>query len=257
VQDLADRLTAGGASASSVQNCLDPLRVIFGRALRRDLIAVDPTEGLELRRPRGRRDRIAAPEEAAALLAALPDAERALWATAFHVGLRRGELRGLQWADVDLEAREIRVRRGWDDEEGEISGKSDAAMRTVPIIDVLAPELAAHELRTGRRRDELVFGRTAELPFVPSTVRNRARAAWTAAELDPIGLHEARHTFASTMIAAGVNMKALSEFMGHASIKMTMDVYGHLMPGGIAEARERIDSYLGRQRGDRALRAVR
>jgi integrase len=118
------------------------------------------------------------------------------------------------------------------------------------MISRLSTELAAHELRTGRRGDDLVFGRTATLPFYPSTVRSRAHRAWTDAlvkkwgQAEPIGLHEARHTFASVMIAAGVNAKALSEFMGHASIAITFNVYGHLMPGGVAEARDRIDKYL-------------
>jgi integrase len=59
VQDLADRLTAEGFSASTVQNTLDPLRVIYRRAIRREeVIAVDPTEGLELRRPVGTRERL-------------------------------------------------------------------------------------------------------------------------------------------------------------------------------------------------------
>jgi integrase len=81
VQDLADRLTAEDLSASTVQNTLDPLRVIYRRAIRRDEgVTVDPTEGLELRRPHGQRDRIAAPDEAATLIAALPDNECALWA---------------------------------------------------------------------------------------------------------------------------------------------------------------------------------
>jgi hypothetical protein len=90
VQDLADRLTGEGLAASTLHNILDPLRVIFRRAIRRDLVAVDPTEHLELRRPDGRRDRIAAPGEAVALLAALPDFERALWATAMYGGTPGG-----------------------------------------------------------------------------------------------------------------------------------------------------------------------
>ena len=75
----------------------------------------------------------------------------------------------------------------------------------------------------------LAFGRTAQDPFVPSTVRTRARAAWKAAGLEPITLHECRHTFASLMIAAGENPKAIQTFMGHATIQMTFDRYGHLM----------------------------
>jgi site-specific recombinase XerD len=93
VQDFADELTAQGLSASTAQNTLDPLRVIFRRAIRRDVVAVDPTEHLELRRPKGRRERIATPAEAVALLAPLPDFERVLYATATYTSMRRRELR--------------------------------------------------------------------------------------------------------------------------------------------------------------------
>ncbi|HEX3292728.1 MAG TPA: tyrosine-type recombinase/integrase, partial [Solirubrobacterales bacterium] len=74
----------------------------------------------------------------------------------------------------------------------------------------------------------------------------RARAAWKAAGLDPISLHECRHTFASLMIAAGENPKAIQTFMGHATIQMTVDRYGHLMPGSRDEARVRMDDFLSR-----------
>jgi integrase len=66
--------------------------------------------------------------------------------------------------------------------------------------------------------------------------------------LQPIGMHECRHTFASLMIAAGVNAKALQTYMGHASVSITLDRYGHLMPGSEAEAAELLDSYLAAQR---------
>jgi integrase len=69
---------------------------------------------------------------------------------------------------------------------------------------------------------------------------------WKHAGLDSIGLHEARHTYASLMIAAGVNAKALSEFLGHASVAITLDRYGHLMPGAHGEAAGLLDAYLAR-----------
>ncbi len=256
VQDFADAMTAEGLTASTVQNTLDPLRVIFRRAIRRDAVAVDPTEGLELRRPRGRRDRIAAPQEAAALLSSLPACDRALWATALYAGLRRGELRGLRWSDVDLEAREIRVCRGWDDEEGVIDSKNKAGERTVPVLSVLRPLLLAHRVGTGRSGDDLCFGMSADHPFDPSSERRRALAAWKAAGMEPIGLHEARHTFAALMIASGANAKVIQTCMGHASITMTFDHYGHLMPGGLAEAATKADAYLARLDGRPHLAAV-
>jgi integrase len=64
--------------------------------------------------------------------------------------------------------------------------------------------------------------------------------------LEPITLHECRHTFASLMIAAGVNAKALSTYMGHASVMITLDRYGHLFPGNEEEAAGLLDSYLER-----------
>ena len=75
---------------------------------------------------------------------------------------------------------------------------------------------------------------------------NAERAKLNLEPLEPIGLHEARHTFASLMIAAGVNAKALSTFMGHSSIQITLDRYGHLMPGSEEEAAGLLDAYLAR-----------
>jgi integrase len=90
----------------------------------------------------------------------------------------------------------------------------------------------------------LVFGTTATEPFEPSTVRRHALDAWKGQGLTAIGLHECRHTFASLMIAAGVNAKALSTYMGHASVTFTYDRYGHLLPGNEGEAARLLDAYL-------------
>jgi integrase len=77
-------------------------------------------------------------------------------------------------------------------------------------------------------------------------VRKRAVTAWRHAGLKPIGLHECRHTFASLLIAAGVNAKAITAYLGHASIRTTFDLYGHLMPGNEDEAVALVDAYLER-----------
>lgn len=134
------------------------------------------------------------------------------------------------------------------------------ASRTVPIADPLRRELAAHKLHTGRGKSDLVFGRTATDAFVPSTIRLRALQAWgwkqvrdgkrttwvKAREdaLEPIGLHEARHCAASFLIAAGLNAKELSVYMGHADIRVTYNRYGHLRPGGYGLAADRLSAFL-------------
>ena len=128
-----------------------------------------------------------------------------------------------------------------------IETKSRAGTRTVPIAAVLRGHLLAHHLRHGRPTTGLVFGRSPTQPFSPSSLRLRALSAWRNANpepLAPIGLHECRHTFASLMIAAGVNAKALSTYIGHSSIQITLDRYGHLMPGNEQEAAKLLDRYL-------------
>jgi integrase len=217
LQDLVDKLVASGLSASTVQCALLPLRAMYRRALQRGEVAVNPTAGLAMPAIRGRRERIAAPVEGAALLAALPASDRAVWATAMSAALR--------------------------------------------------DHLIEHRMATGRS-EGLVFGTDGKRPFDPSKLTMRARSAWGWAKvpdesgstgcsactqwiagpdaLEPITLHECRHTFASLMIAAGVNAKALSTYMGHFSISITLDLYGHLMPGNEDEAAVLLDAYLTR-----------
>lgn len=111
----------------------------------------------------------------------------------------------------------------------------------MPIAGVLRDHLDVLET-TGA---EFAFGGTEEPINVDSLIA-RAKAAWKKAKLDSITLHECRHTFASLMIAADVNAKALSTYMGHANIGITLDRYGHLMPGNEEEAASLLDAYLER-----------
>jgi integrase len=250
VQALVDRLLRDGHEPATIRNTLLPLRAICRRAIARGEIAINPTTGLELPAVRGRRDRIASPREAEQLLDAL-QRDRALWATAFYAGLRLGELQALDWSAVDLEQAVIRVQAGWDPRAGLVAPKSAAGRRVVPIASVLLRHL--RELRRACASG-FVFGRADGRTFAPSSVLLRAETAWAAAKLESIGLHECRHTFASFMIAAGVNAKALSTYMGHASVTITFDRYGHLMPGNEAEAARLLDRYLSTQ-GKRSCRS--
>lgn len=252
VQRLADRLVADGLSPSTVRNALMPLRVIFRRAIRDDLVAVNPCDRIDLPANRSARVEIVTAEHAAELVAALDGPrDRALWATALYAGLRRGELMALRWRDVDVANGAIHVERAYDPVAAEfVDPKSRAGRRRVPVAGALRDALL--DLRVGLDQvdpDALVLGDAPADPFDYDAMIARTRAAWKAAELEPVGLHAARHTCASVMIAAGVNVKALSEFLGHASITITLDRYGHLLPGSIAEAATLLDTFLDRTGG--------
>jgi integrase len=286
VQGLADRLLGEALDPSTIRNILMPLRVIFRRALEDGVVAVNPTEKLRLPAVRGRRDRIASPSEASTLITAVPERDRALWATALYAGLRRGELMALRWEDIDLATGVIRVERSWDLKAGPVETKSRAGKRSVPIPAVLRDHLIEDKLRS-KWSEGLVFGRAAARPFNDSAVRRRAQTAWRRARkaravelaeatgldfdklgeaardrllgqagFEPIAWHECRHTFASLMIAAGVNAKALSTYMGHSSITITLDRYGHLFPGNEDEAADLLDAYLERSNTQARLAQV-
>jgi integrase len=242
VQAYVDRLLAAGAQPSTIRNQIMPVRVIC--RWRRREVAVNPTIGLSLPAVRSGRVCIASPAEAELLLAALAERDRALWATALYAGLRRGELMGLRWCDVDLARGVLEVAQAWDPKEHQmVTPKSAAGSRRVPIAAALRVFLAPLSLAAATDAQRLVFG-TGGGPFSATSASERALRAWRRAGLRPICLHDCRHTFASLMIAAGVNAKALSTFMGHANISITLDRYGHLMPGAEDEAAALMDAYL-------------
>jgi integrase len=109
---------------------------------------------------------------------------------------------------------------------------------------------------TGRDGADLVFRATAERPFTPTHVRKLALKAWAVAavgsflcgeggDLEPIGLHELRHSYVSLMRDAGFSLERIGDYVGHSSAYIT-DAYRHLLDGHEAEAAERFEEYLTR-----------
>jgi integrase len=137
------------------------------------------------------------------------------------------------------------------DKEGVIDTKSKAGRRDVPILDRLAPELDEHKLRTGRGGDDLVFGSTADKPFTPTTIRDRAVAAWKDG-LAPITLHECRHT------AASVRLQRKNGLRDHGALHDSDDLrlVWAPVPGrarGSRRARKRVPHAPGRRRSTLAV----
>ncbi len=126
-----------------------------------------------------------------------------------YAGLRRGELMGLRSCDIDLARGVIEVHQAWT--KGASDGRSEVRGRQQTCADRRSAQsvLAPAQLAAPASSDVLVFGTNAS-PFYASSVSQRAGRTWKAAGLRPICLHDCRHTFASLMIASGVNAKGLS-----------------------------------------------
>jgi integrase len=247
LQEIVDSWQVEGQAPSTIRNSLKPLQAIYRRARTREGVPLNPTHDLELPSPEPSEVEILAPEVAAQLLGALTLEDRVIWATALYAGLRYGELRALRWGAVNVDAGTIRVQESWDPKTGSIAPKTRTSQRTTPLPSVLRGLLLHwRERQADPASNDLLFAGSDGKPFHAASLYRRADRAWTGAGFDDrLRLHQARHTYASFMIAAGVNAKALSVFMGHSSIKVTFDLYGHLMPGTEAEAAALLDRFLG------------
>jgi integrase len=161
-------------------------------------------------------------------------------------GMRRGELLGLRWQDIDLTKKVIHVRQQAkmvNTDRRMTTGilKTENAYRDIPVDDLVVVALkkqsawqAANKLKLGDAYltdGNLVFTDEAGKILVPGVVSESFRRVVKRVKVDYRSFHHLRHTFASIAISSGVGIKAISVTMGHATVVETLDTYGHLMPG--------------------------
>jgi integrase len=248
LQALVDRWLGEGLDASTIRNGLMPLRCVYRHALKRGMVAFSPLAELELPAVTGKREWTRTAEDALLLIAAAPEQDRALWATAFLAGPRRGELMALDHEDVGTGS--LHIRRSWDMREGFVDTKSTAGVRSIPVPRLLLDELLDHRRRT--RPAGLVFGRSPTRPFEPVSVQARADKAWAEHGLERVTLHIARHAYSSFLAAAGIPKERRDWYRGHADPSMDAR-YTHALPGQLAADAELLNAYLtGAQTGAQA-----
>lgn len=155
---------------------------------------------------------------------------------AFRTGMRLGELLALRWGDVDWRGRFILVRRSF--RRGQTTGTKTGKQRRVDISEQLYEAL--QDLYLQRKKQalasglgevtEVIFHRHGE-PMSQNSIRHVFKRVLRKAGLRDIRFHDIRHTYASLLLTAGVSPVYVKEQMGHSSIQMTVDIYGHLIPG--------------------------
>jgi integrase len=187
------------------------------------------------------------------MLQAATPANRNVLATAVFTGLRQSELLGLSWADVDLEAGVLRVRRQLDRGGGYSEPKTWRAKRDVVLMPSLVTLLRAHRLASAYPdpTDPVFVTRTGRPLYYRNLIRG-LRLALAKAGLEDDGrprlrFHDLRHTYASLLIAQGLNVAFISHLLGHASPSFTLDVYGGLFDRAehARRARDRLEEAFG------------
>ena len=255
-------LSGQGLDYDTVLNSLLTFSNLLGEAAEDGLITVNPAlrAGKLFKRPKSLEEgddlEMFTPEEELALLTVVKEHRPSLYPmalTLFRTGIRAGELLGLQRADVDFARGLIHVRRSW--VRGRLSTPKNGKARKVDLSQGLASvfrewmELQDLEAQASQLpRPEVLFpgnlgGTRQERTYMAENFFRYK--LWfpmiEKAGIRRLGPHAARHTFASRLIANGENLKYIAEQLGHSSINVTVDTYGHLLPGGNKRAVDRLD----------------
>ena len=238
----------GGLSTKTVLETHVLLRQILDDAVARGLLPSNPAR--QAVPPRHRRDqhrrRMAwtARELATFLAGTAGHRHHRTWWLAAHTGIRRSELIGLQWRDIDLEHRRLSITRTIVAVNGRMhpsNGKTANAARTIDLdertLAILARWRQDHTERFGRVDPErgLVVRDDGEL-VNPQSISQGFDRAVARTDLPRLSLHGLRHTHASLLLRAGVPLKVVSERLGHSTPAFTMATYQHVLPGMQAEA---------------------
>jgi len=238
-------------AAASVGQAYRTLNRLLSAAVDDELLGRNPLRGVKPPPGETQPMRFLSHEEVAALARAIDARYRALVLVAAYTGLRAGELIALKAKHVDLLRRTITVVEQVQYIGGRhqvLPPKSAAARRSVAVPAAVADALGQHLAAFAEPgRDGIVFPAPEGGYLRLENFRRRVwRPAVAVAGVAPLRLHDLRHTCASLAIAAGADVKVLQRMLGHASAALTLDRYGHLLPGQAESVAERLDEMVRR-----------
>jgi len=258
MRKFRDDLRDNGRSPTRVRVVMASFGALLADALERGLVATNVVRSMKKERTRkSKREQrqklkvgvdIPTPDEIKRLIAHLPDKYRPLLLTAIFTGLRASELRGLRWEDVDLPHAKLHVRQRADRYNKVDKPKSESSERTVPLTPMVVKTLREWKLRCPKGEHgklEYVFPTgTGEIEYHSNILQRGLEPAQIAAKIvdgkgkPKYALHALRHFYASWCINRAKDgglelpLKMVQERMGHSTLAMTGDRYGHLFPSG-------------------------
>jgi integrase len=258
VQDCYNALLASGLAPRTVKQAHMVLHKALGDAVRLDLVTRNAAHGATLPRV-VQREMATLTGEQVKLLHGETQGDRfhALWVLLSMEGLRIGEALGLRWSDVNLTDRVLHVRRALQRQQGNgltfVEPKTERGKRSFQMTQATCAALREHKERQAFERktagefwqhDDLVFCTAFGTPLDRGRIHLNFQSALRKAGLPRVRIHDLRHTAATLMREQGVDIEVVQRKLGHSSISVTVDVYGHVSDKRYRDAADRMDELL-------------
>lgn len=260
IEKFLNEIRADGLSTTTIKHYQNVLRIMFGYAEKHDLIEKNPMRKINPIKSEAKQVDFLTPEQAKTFLQALENAPikwRCMMNLFILCGLRRGEVVGLQWRDIDFEAKTLSVNRsvGYTPEKGVTIGKpkSENSIRTLPLSAPVLSLLAEWKEQQAEENGKTIIFPKAYIfsietsifePMFPTTPTRWLSRFIKANKLPNVSPHDLRHTCGSLMLASGATIKDTQDFLGHEDAKTTLKFYAGTTPETLRKAADGLAAVL-------------
>ena len=256
LQSFIDKLSEKGLSSATVKKTYEIIRNSLEHAVDFELISKNPAIKVKLPKANKKEMTVWNEEEVNRFLkVAKEDPLYIVFHLALMTGMRQGEILGLRWKDVDLEKSLLSIKQTLS-HDGKLfinGAKTKSSLRTINLSEITMRSLKSRKIMISK--EKLSFGPVYEdfdliactkhgTPLNPANVRRTFNRLIKLADVPQIRFHDLRHTHATLLLAKGINVKVISERLGHSNIKVTLDTYSHVLPTMQEEAVRKLDEIL-------------
>ncbi len=249
IQSMYSRKLESGLSKRTVQYLHSVLRRSLNHAVTWGLIVRNPTDAVTPPKPQRKEPKTLTTAQAQLFLESITDPR---WGTIYIVailmGLRKSEILGLRWQDVDFKNNAISINNIIFEIQGKIhqgTPKSERSRRSVAMPMVVVSALTKYQQITNKS-EGLVFTTSSGKPISQRNLTRNFHGALKKVGLSRIRFHDLRHTAATLLLKENVHPKIVQEMLGHSTITLTLDTYSHVIPGMQKEAADKMDSLFKR-----------
>lgn len=257
IEDFIKKLKKKDISDATVRKIFNLVQTSFKSAARREMIAKNPFDLMDNgSKPTIRKSTVDywTAEEVKHFFSVLDHRQKIMFVLAIYTGMRRSEILGLRWKDIDFNSKQLRIYNSLRPQQGLTRNvKTEAGFRTITFSSIVKTELEKHRELINTEKE--IFGDEYEdndlvvcQPNGKEVVLGNFTRFWKNiiknTGMRYIRFHDLRHTCASLLLSAGVHPKVVQEQLGHSSIRVTMDKYSHMMPNMQAEAADALEKLL-------------